>query len=320
MVWSVLVMLSAGCGLEGERPQPSPSLLSIGTIARSLPTVRGEWISRTVTESAEQARRLAQILSGKSIHADMLRDFGVHDAPVWQAQLPEGIHVQYTRKFDEFRVRDTITSDVYDGPDIGLNSARQIFRNTLARMGSDGIVELDGLDPDLADISLAKTGLMRSDQAPSLQVTEYVFTVIRRVEGVKFVNSGVRIAVHRSGRIAWMKAGGARIRRDANMQLGVLVSDSHVATATMLAESSFAKKFPAQTRLRGEVLYVMPEGSTEAFVGPRYIITHSRRTVGSNGKSISSRPESLSYSLKEPYGSPVRLGAAPVPADGQDQK
>jgi hypothetical protein len=280
------------------------------------------WQART-PEAA--ARRLAGALdlfldervAGRLSEHNALRQIVEGDkAGSWVRIGNTPVLAKYQREYDEVRLiheeRDIIVDP--DG-DIGEDGVRELAETYLKRLGQKGAI-----DPRLyaeAAMQLGyKTvgeGSMKEKVRPA-RIVEYRITLRPRLNGIEMVNAGLRLGILASGELASLRLGGvtpAGEWQDGRLKTSVKEGVHEVRVSIKELMDRFYNKVlkDGETQVAwSRIMYVMPEGKSEAVIEPMLLISYSQQSK-IDGQLVTSRRKTLAYSLTERDGDPVDLDA-----------
>jgi hypothetical protein len=322
----------------GGGPAGQEAALGSGS-AREFGAFQMEWRKPTSAELATRAQRVSEILLGATLDSgkfvasvpEQLRD-------TLYFQADKELSVAYYPGADDLRVSNsTLLDDITSPKDVGSNVARAIFEQTFEKLADAGLV--DRQDYDVASVEPSKTITTLGSSISSTEVevvNTYDFLLRRSINGIPFMNAGIRVNVHRGGQIAGIRLGGAHplsIRPDMNKSAAGLTRAQGVngaATPTSLAEvpagsgyvfsgsvdaASQQKRFTReQTRGladRSGVYYMLPlsaDAKSSPVVEPLFIFSYSN-LYG----DVASRRRYIGYSLRDPAAPPVDLSEKAEP-------
>ena len=90
-------------------------------------------------------------------------------------------------------------------------TARDLMKDAVGRLVAAGVVRAQDYDPAGASLAWRKVGGGRMDESVVDKILEYRFTLLRQINGVPFVNAGIRVGVHRAGKVSSLRVGGAEV-------------------------------------------------------------------------------------------------------------
>lgn len=223
---------------------------------------------------------------------------------------------RYQREYDEIRLiheeRDVISDPAGD---IGEDGAREMAEAYLKRLAVNGVI-----DPRLYAQAAMQLGYKMvgggsvNEEVKPGRIVEYRITLRPRLNGIEMVNAGVRLGILASGQLASLRLGGVTLAGE--WQDGVLKPSTkggarEVRVSTKELMDRFYRKVlkEAETQIAwSRIMYVMPEGKSEAVVEPMLLVSYTElRKI--DDQLVASRRKTLAYSLTEPGAAPVDLDA-----------
>ncbi|MGH9380198.1 MAG: hypothetical protein ACRD2Z_06255 [Thermoanaerobaculia bacterium] len=259
----------------------------------------------------EPARRVA----GREVLAAAVRG---EEVGTW-TRLPDSpVLVRYDTDYDEIRIlyeELEVANVAVAGRDIGERRAQELAEAYLERLGKAGAVD-DRLYENAAlqiGYAMAGDGPVEKEVRPG-RVVEYRFTFRPRLKGIELANAGVRLGILASGELTGLRLGG--VTPQGEWRRGELVStvgDSERRIRVGVDElmQRFYKNIPrgAEPQVAwSRVMYVMPEGRSEAVVEPMLIVSYTLQTEV-QGERVVSRRKTLGFSLTDPEAAPIDFDA-----------
>jgi len=193
-----------------------------------------------------------------------------------------------------------VTADVGAAADVGADAARGAFLLAFSAARAQGLLSA-GLDPTEARPSRILQGEGMAGQAPVEKVSEYIFTVPRKLAGIEVFDAGFEVSVHRSGRLARVSAFGPTVASS------VAASGAEVPDSTGYSFAASVDPVDLDKRVASEhpnadikpigVRYWLPPGQSSGVVEPAqmYFVVP---TATVNGEKILARGFYKAYSLK----------------------
>jgi hypothetical protein len=308
-----LVTLLASCENEEPTQQAGSTLVA----APALAAFEARWRVRSAGEVQQRSRLLAEILLGRPMEAAALTGLRATGAQTWsQAKVGNDLLVGHFPKADDLRVSNALLAAVVDGPDIGEAEARKAFDAAYAKMVSSGLVNVAHFDTRKVSVTHTRFGIAPAGQQAVPRVTEYIFSMLRQINGIDFANAGVRIAVHRSGRLSWIRLGGAEVASVRKDGADVPTARGFTflpAVAPSTLEARFVREVPNAHRAWGRTMYVLPEEVESAVIEPKYVLSFARKSM-MDGREVKSRREMLAYSLRSAASAAEDLTGTRQPA------
>ena len=311
--------LLGGCD-RGDDLQSMSAALSAG----SWGVFEASWPRRDEPDVSDRAHRVAQVITGQALAAELFSTWDKSPSgSYWTSAPAPGVIASYHPNQDDMRVEDVaLTTDASDGVDVGEKAARQVFTNTVAQLVAEKFVASADFDFANVDLAYAKVGSAPSGEVATPRVMLYIFTALRQINGISFLNAGMRVAVHRSGRVAWIRFGGAQISSARAGSTEVPTGRGSAfspAVAKDEALARFAREVPNGRAVWSRTMYAMPEGVTSALIEPKHLVSHVLK-FNTDGREVLSRRQLLAYSGRGVAQSPVHLGPVPNPSDTGDRR
>ena len=312
-----------------QQPAQDPAL------AREFGAFQIEWRKPSSSELAGRAQRVSEIMAGATFGStEFVRNVPERLQNTLHFQPTQEIDVAYYVGADDLRVSNfALLDDISSPKDVGENVARAIFQQTFDKLADAGLLGRQDYDLALVEPSKTITTLGSSISSTEVAVVNtYDFLLRRSINGIPFMNAGLRVNVHRSGQIAGIRLGGAHllsVRPDVkNTPRGLTHTQgvNGAATTTSLAEvptgagfvfggavdaASHQKRFKRELSRasadRSGVYYMLPMSSvadtkTSPVVEPLFIFSYSNRYG-----VVASRRRYVGYSLRDPAAPPVDL-------------
>lgn len=204
----------------------------------------------------------------------------------------KGVLVKSIPALDELRIIDTTLASNPNGQDIGKEKAMEIARDTMKQLAEmDGLNRLNyGLDNVQVGYQMVGEGSMDA-KVKTQHITEYRLTFRPDINGIELANAGVRIGVHRSGKITGIRLGGVSVKGTAK-GVPVKVNDGTVMEA-------FNSLIPKGTKARiawARPMYVLPDDVDASVVEPAMVYAYSV-VSSSDGHEVVSRRKMVGLSL-----------------------
>jgi hypothetical protein len=314
-------MLVAGCSMD---PEPPESTRSAGVESAPLAAQRSTYTvsspDLTDTAVAGRARRVAEVVLGRALSDAPFQEALARTAqgrPMWDTSVesvdPE-LHVRYdydsdtlvvTNRTLEFRVPSVETD-----PPAEESAARVVFARVVAELQQVGLISEE--EYDLKHVRVGWTDYVaaaRSDQEPEPRILNFRFNAQRMIGDLPFRDGHLRVAVHRSGRVASVKLRRASVR---------LATGSPVSTTVSLAncEARFRGTHPNAFVYFTEVAYALPDPGVHGVAEPKCVISFSEVTPQPKGEPVVARRQQARYGLADALADPVILPAHDtVPGD-----
>jgi hypothetical protein len=181
-----------------------------------------------------------------------------------------------------------LQKDSRSEPDVGPTAAQARFVEAVQRLADTSVIDETRYDVSNAISSRTVVGVGSSDtDDPQERVVSYDFLVRETLNGIPFVNAGLRIGVHRTGE-------GGRLRP---------VAPGYVFRATpneSYYQGRFAREFPRAQVLSQGLTYMLPmtvdaEAGNRQVLEPRYVFSFSNHYG-----DIVARRRYVGYSISKP--------------------
>lgn len=200
--------------------------------------------------------------------------------------------------------RRELQQDASSASDVGEGVARARAVEALQRLAAASVVDPSLYDFNTAIASRTLLGTGSSDADDQVErVLSYDFLVQQSLNGIPFVNSGLRVSVHRSGAIAAIRVGGARV--SATFEAGRLrpIAPGYVFRATVdesYFDGRFVKEYPNAHINNEGVMYMLPmtvdpEAGQKQVLEPAYVFGFSNHYG-----DLVARRRYVAYSLSNP--------------------
>jgi len=335
----VVATLTACGQVSEDKPAsgaPSQSDASeSGVKAASYGAFEVSWSKASAAQLAARAHTVARVLLGRdlpsepfvaSVPSTIPNNLGFRTS---EADTGEALDFRYFAEVDDLRVSNpTLDSDITTPKDVGRDGARQIFERAFDTLAQAGLVDKSEYDLSTARTSTTTTASGSSVSEDETIVTNsYDFLARRTINGIPFSNAGVRIRVHRGGRLTAIRLGGAQVAslrsestvpsvRTLGTTGGRLDLKESPTGAGFVFEGTpdisrlaarFKKEFPAAAADRSGIEYMLPlsaslGGANKAVVEPLFVVSYSTKTG-----EMASRRRYLGYSIRDLQARPVDL-------------
>lgn len=283
------------------------------------------WGRPSVKDVAARTRGVAEVMLGERLPEHSLEtELAASNTP---GRLTFGAALgatqadflgEYRHGADELVLDNRKLGSDISGADIGEAAALNRCTDALQHLADAGVLDRSLFDMSTAVMTKTLQGEGTSDTSDVREsVISYDFMLRQQLNGVPFVNAGVRISVHRSGAIQSVRIGGARIA--ATSEKGVLKPsapgyDFRAKLDTKYYGSRFAQEYP-QGEIRSEgVKYMLPksvdpEAGQKQVLEPRYVFQYSN-----HDGMYAGRRRYVGYSLSDPTAPAVDLETVAPPA------
>jgi hypothetical protein len=343
--WSLVLSGTAvalmGCsddGRVGANADVAPLKVAAGRVTRAA-SFPMSWAPPAGFSPADTAHRVAGVMGGGTADLSVARfeqtggrftsngKRWVGD-DTWNDRVGE-LRVKYYPQFNDLRLSNDRLRSVADGPDVGQEAAKKQFLAVLDQLGQTGVIRNGDYDLATVKVSTTKFGSAPAGETATPVVIEYVFTLLRNINGIPLANAGVRISVHRSGAISGIRLGGvtvaAKAATAAERALGIAEAPASggrmfdVAVAREQVQARFAQEFPRARKIRDEMMYVMPDAADTAVVHPRYVVSYSNRYATDEGEVVARR-KSAAYSVVDAMARAEDISESAKPEDVGDPR
>lgn len=266
---------------------------------RKLSPIKLYWADRGSKEQVQRIQSLTKLMGlkgpeEKQLYARLEEVRGYDNWFLLNEEQPN-ILFKISPKYDELKIIDRKLAEDTSGKDIGEQAALEIASKYLENLKRNKLLTSWDYNPKDAQIGQHIIGAGALDgSAKEETTTEYRVTFRANVNGIQLANAGVRIAVHRSGKISGIRMGGV-----SGNVMDKNVSAQQVSEKQIKAK--FGKSIPRGLKPRvvwERVMYVMPEDKREAVVEPMHIVSYS--LVGMSDKEeVISRRNTVGISLTD---------------------
>lgn len=306
-----LACLSVACSASPEEPAPAPSVAQ-GVSVSAVATLKAFELTRPQRGRAEvgsKAGRLAAALGGDVAAAKSAFGAAKGDIGAVHAAIGASIKASHTEDNDSLELLDeSVTRDTASALDVGPAAAKTAFLSTFSGLVANGAVDGTGLNPAFAKLSHLMQGEGVSGQTPVERIKEYVHTVPRMLNGIEVFGAGVKISVHRNGKVARVGTFGPTVTSvlsDSGSEepSGAGFSFKQTVDAAS-ADARVKAEFPNAIVKPVGLRYWLPAGVARAVVVPQhmYMVAH---TVNIGGEQVKGRAFYVGYSSQD-------AGAAPT--------
>ncbi len=289
-----------------------------------LPVIKISWPEVDERTLLERAAAIAELSSaGKVATADL--DSLVEDTAEltrWSTpfhKAPE-LQVKLIPEYNEVRLINTALLDQTDSDDIGESAAIEQAIRYLDEMIARGIVTEAEYNLDHMQLGYTKIGGGAIDKngkpagEPTEQIVDYRVTFRPNIKGVQLANAGVRLAIHRSGKLSAARVGGV---------IAEPTGDSVDWSVSSRELQKRLDQFGPRTDKKvdwARVMYVMPEDQRSAIVEPLHTVAFSA-VFGSEQGEVISRKKVVGFSIADPDADPLDFTApGKAKPDGRERK
>lgn len=250
-------------------------------------------LRRTPSELAQRARDItamfhparpdpARLLRWATIALDQeaQRWMQVHPLPV---QAP-GLVVMYQPLYDDFMIMDLellhATPDPHFGPEpvepdfgIGEAASRLVMEGVVADLERRGITA-SGFSPASGRLGVFRER-QRSEKGVAEWVMEYQWTMNRTIDGVEFVDAGIRVGIHRSGQLSSLRITDVGIEPDGRAD--AIAFDAHEAREIFIMAEKARHPSASIHVERERVAIVLDPDDDTALLEPTLLFNYALR-------------------------------------------
>lgn len=256
------------------------------------------WQKRKPEENFKRLLQLVPMVSEFAIDEGHLREVigAKQNQGKWTPVVEDepGIVMKMIPEYDEIRISNVSLADNPKGRDIGKGKAVSIATDYMRKLEENGL--LNNLKYDLEKFQVGEhiIGEGTVDGKVKRQVTtEYRITFRPNIDNIELANAGVRLAVHRTGKLSGIRIGGVTANTENSKSLPRTVSDEQI-------KKRFERLVPNGLKVSlawQKVMYAMPDGAREAVVEPATIYSYSLVGDSGDGQEVVSRRKTLGFSL-----------------------
>ena len=213
----------------------------------------------------------------------------------WQPLREDSSHLMFKilPAHDELRFVNSQLAESTDGLTIEEQEAVKVAGDMLQKMHERDLLNGLKYNPEPFKIGYHQIGSGSMDGKQTKQtVVGYRVTYLANIDGIPLANAGVRIAVHRSGKISGIRIGGVSASETAAKNLERKVSNDEI-------QKQFQTSIPSGMKPRiawQQLMYVMPDNERSAVVEPTHTISYSLAIQSEQGEVISRR-KTVGFSL-----------------------
>ena len=255
------------------------------------------------TEPREIARRVmfaATLMTEREIKLGALegvmRDSESTNRWISPFEDAEELKVKIVPDYNEIRIFNRKLADSHEGPDVGEEKAIEIAKGHIKQLMESKVLDhRDLYELNDVQVGYSKFGEGSIDLKQQYEsVVEYRLTFRPNVRGVQLANAGVRVAVHRSGKISGIRFGGVSVKQKQGKMIKRNVLDEQIEEQFRQSIPKYAEPVVAWSR----IMYAMPEDKRTAIVEPLKLYAYSQKTK-SDGEEIISRRKIVGFSLSD---------------------
>jgi hypothetical protein len=308
-----------------------------------LAAFEAHWPKRDLQDAKERAQKVTKILldlpEDESLKLEPLED---DETSTLLLRAGPEISIVYYLDFDDLRVtnpllQDDVTSDAAISDEYAADRAFREFERCFDRLVKAELIDRRSFDLNKTRTSRTEFGavpqgitlqgttrnVLKERKRGSVLTTEFVFSLLRQLNGIDFANAGLKVAIHRTGRIASIRLGGATV---ASIERGgfEVPTGGGFLFPRMVSDLSirqrFTDGFPEAQVHYDRVEYILPDDQRAALIEPRHVFAFSRIS-NIDGRDVIARREFVGYSLRQPDTPPEDFSEPPKPeAQGDPNK
>lgn len=283
------------------------------TQSADIGTFESYWPTMSAASLAKQLQPVVELVTDARISiADIQASMKFNSARVALKLGDARVLVHVPR--NEFRVLNSKLSEDVTRTERSIDEkkARELFEAAFKRLTESGILEAADYDLTRARQSTKKSGIALGGEEAISEIHEYRYLANRVINGVDFVNAGLTIAIHHTGRVSEVRIGGAAVRSIKSLTGELPTGPGFLATANYderLLVDRFSKEYPRAHVDWARPLYMLPNGNLDAgIVEERYVFSFSQLF-----DRAASRRMYVGYSLTDPNAPPINLSETPNP-------
>jgi len=264
--------------------------------ASEFSAVKLTWQQRTTEEMAKRVGVLAELI-GVEVKSDHLREMLSDRDSLgnWQPLRDEKSDVIFKvlPEHDEIRLVNTRLAESTKDLKLEEAEAVKIATEVLQSLNRNDLLNGLRYQPDKYKVGYHRVGIGSTDGKQSEEVVVgFRITFLAHIDDVPLANAGVRVAVHRSGKLSGIRIGGVSASKGALKEQSRQVSDDEI-------QKRFEASLPRGMKPRmawQRVMYVMPDDERSAVVYPTHTISYSLVGESEQGEVISRR-KTVGFSL-----------------------
>lgn len=321
----LFLLAAAACTPEGQLPAHSTDMKVPQGIAAEYSAFEVAWPRPISTDVAARAGSLAEVMLGERLRESPFSDQLARAADSTQSAMSAELGASAVEVIGEYRrganeivlTNRTLQLSAASSVDVGEDAARARFVEVLRELGDAGVLDASAYDTNGAIVSRTLEGTGSSDTEEQVErVVSYDFLARRSLNGIPFVNSGVRVSVHPSGAIASIRVGGAGVAAlEANGKL--LPQTPGYGFKAVVDEayyrSRFAQDYPRAQLKSAGLMYMLPYtvdpgAGQKQVVEPKFVFSFTNRF----GKMVG-RIKYVAYSIADPTQPPQDLSVPAQP-------
>lgn len=270
------------CNVFAQKAAPNQS-------ATEFSAVELTWKKRTTEEWSKRVSALARLI-GVEVKSEYLAEMLSESDGLgnWQP-LRDGksdLIFKVLPDHDEIRLVNNRLAESIEGLRLEESEAVKIATEVLQSLGKNDLLNGLRYEPEQFKVGYHRVGTGSTDGKQSEQtIVGYRVTFLAHINNIPLANAGVRIAVHRSGKLSGIRIGGVSVSKGAGKELSRGVSDDEI-------QKRFQASLPKRMKPRiawQRIMYVMPDDERNAVVYPTHTISYSLVGQTEQGEVISRR-------------------------------
>ncbi len=265
----------------------------------NLKAVELYWESAGSMNNARKLTYLLQMVHGKEIEKGkidrLLAEAGKTNHWTSPIKNEPGILIKIIPDYNEIRVTNVTLADDPKGKNIGEKEAVAIAMGHMKKLAQ--VKLLNGLKYDTRQFNVGQHIIGEGSMDGKTKrefITEYRVTFRPNINGIELANAGVRLAIHRTGKLSGIRIGGVSSNMKASRNLTRTVSKE---AARKKFEQSIPDGFKPSIAWE-KVMYVIPDGSRKAMIEPLHVYSYSLTSI-SDGVKVVSRRKTIGISLTD---------------------
>lgn len=268
------------------------------TVGDKIPVVKLHWSQETLKNIEKRVQLVSQWVATRQIKENALNSLMKEPQALnrWISPFesaPE-IKVKILKDYNEIRVMNRLLVDKHDGEDVGEERAVEIAAQYLEKLRASGLLNHEAYDLDDVQIGYGRIGGGSFNNREKYDwVVEYRMTYRPNIDGIQLANAGVRLAIHRTGRLMGVRFGGVSAEKTDSTKV--------IKVPFEKAGERLKNIIPKNTEpsvVWSRVMYVMPENKKSAIVEPLMVYSFSL-VADSDGQRVVSRRKTVGFSLTD---------------------
>lgn len=295
----------------------SQNTLNVGD---KIPVVKMAWSKVSLKNIANRVQLASELVSNRKIEKNEKNqlDALMKEPETWNRWIspyetaPE-IKVKILKDYNEIRVMNRMLIDKHDGDDVGEYRAIEIAAKYLEKFRASGLLSHKAYNLNDVQVGYGRIGggSLR-DQEQYDWIVEYRITFRPNIDGIQLANAGVRLAIHRTGKLMGVRLGGVSAKKTDTTRV--------VKVPLEKAEDRLKSIIPKDMEPSvawSRVMYVMPENKQSAIVEPLMVYSYSLITE-SDGQRIVSRRQTVGFSLSDENAKAIDFSSPARKHEGTD--